>query len=146
MLPLLSKSGMYRFCYPRNGSDCRPSASNQRADSTVFLRVKRKVRIRRFELPRDYLPLGPQPSASASSAISAETEKLVYEVLCHLVKPLGRLLLPVIFRQASMTLVFSELIESGSDQGIMLRFQAFTITSTSSSIACFLAGQLSLDF
>ncbi len=29
------------------------------------------MRLRRFELPRDYLPLGPQPSASANSATAA---------------------------------------------------------------------------
>ena len=64
MLPFLSKVCMYTICYVLNGSHCRPSASNQRADSTLFLRTKRKVRLRRFELPRDYLPLGPQPSGT----------------------------------------------------------------------------------
>ena len=50
------------------------SASNQNVNQKLFLREKHKVRLRRFELPRDYLPLGPQPSASANSAIPAESE------------------------------------------------------------------------
>ena len=59
-------------------SRCRPSTSHQSIDSTVLLREKHKVRLRRFELPRDYLPLGPQPSASANSATAAG-QHTVYE-------------------------------------------------------------------
>ena len=61
---------MYRFCSFLNGHHCQPLAGHQKTDS-VFCRVKQQVRMRGFEPPRDYLPLGPQPSASANSATSA---------------------------------------------------------------------------
>ena len=47
----------HRYAIPKS---CRRQGNNQSIDSTEFLREKHKVRLRRFELPRDYLPLGPQ--------------------------------------------------------------------------------------
>ena len=41
-------------------------------------REAREVRERGLEPPRDYLPLGPQPSASASSATRASVPRVVY--------------------------------------------------------------------
>jgi hypothetical protein len=57
--------------FAKNGSHCRPSADNKRADSTLFFHEKQTVRLSGFEPPRPKRTLGPQPSASANSATAA---------------------------------------------------------------------------
>ena len=60
------------FARPETGRAAEHSAGKLKVFRPCFYVLKRKMRTRRFELPRDYLPLGPQPSASANSATSAD--------------------------------------------------------------------------
>ena len=66
----VSKSNV-RVTQRRRSSKIETSMLSASSRKHEVKRVSTKVRERGLEPPRDYLPLGPQPSASASSATRA---------------------------------------------------------------------------